>query len=113
MVFGAGLAFTPLARAAVPGAGFLESLAPRIGRPYPPGEKSNDLIHWQTKFLGSDVAQAAQDLQKFRSPFVSAGVVEGSIVVRDPDGHAIQIAQPAVHFEAQPAKRSAAASLPD
>jgi hypothetical protein len=76
-----------------PGVEFLEYLAPGDGRPYPPEEKANDLLHWQTKFLGIDAAEAEQDLRKFRSPFISTGVVKGSIVVRDPDGHAVQIAQ--------------------
>jgi catechol 2,3-dioxygenase-like lactoylglutathione lyase family enzyme len=92
-VFGAHLRITSLRAAAGPGVEFLEYLAPRDGRPYPPEEKANDLLHWQTKFLGIDTAEAEQDLQKFRSPFISTGVVKGSIVVRDPDGHAIQIAQ--------------------
>ena len=52
--------------------------------------------------MGTNVARAAQDLQKFRSPFISTGVVEltggspefrKSIVARDPDGHAVQLAQ--------------------
>lgn len=67
--------------------------SPGDGRPYPPEEKANDLVHWQTKFLGSSAAQAELELRKARSVFVSAGVVHGSILVRDPDGHALQIAE--------------------
>jgi catechol 2,3-dioxygenase-like lactoylglutathione lyase family enzyme len=93
-VFGARLHITSLRAAAGPGVEFLEYLTPRDGRPYPVDEKANDLIHWQTRFLGTDVARAAQDLRKSRSTFVSTGVVEQSIVVRDPDGHAVQITQP-------------------
>jgi len=92
-VFGARLRITSLRAASGPGVEFLEYLTPRDGRPYPADEKANDLIHWQTRFLGTDVAQAAQDLRKFRSAFVSTGVVHRSIVVRDPDGHAVQITQ--------------------
>jgi len=101
-VFGARLRITSLRAATGPGVEFLEYLAPRDGRPYPPEEKANDLLHWQTKFLGTNVAEAAQDLRKFRSNFVSTGVVEltgakpefrKSIVVRDPDGHAVQVSQ--------------------
>jgi len=92
-VFGARLRITSLRSAAGPGVEFLEYLAPRDGRPYPPEEKANDLIHWQTRFLGTSVAQAARDLQKVRSPFVSTGIVQRSVVVRDPDGHAVQFAQ--------------------
>jgi catechol 2,3-dioxygenase-like lactoylglutathione lyase family enzyme len=92
-IFGARLRITSLRAASGPGIEFLEYLAPRGGRPYPPEELANDLIHWQTRFVGPDVARAAGDLQKFRSAFVSTGVVEQSIVVRDPDGHAVQITQ--------------------
>jgi catechol 2,3-dioxygenase-like lactoylglutathione lyase family enzyme len=101
-VFGAHLRITSLRAAAGPGIEFLEYLAPRDGRPYPLMEKANDLLHWQTKFLGTSIVEASQDLQKVRSDFVSTGVVEltaaksefrKSIVVRDPDGHAVQISQ--------------------
>jgi catechol 2,3-dioxygenase-like lactoylglutathione lyase family enzyme len=92
-VFGARLRITSLRAAAGPGVEFLEYLAPGDGRPYPIEEKANDLIHWQTRFLGTDVAEAALELQKFRSAFVSTGVVERSIIVRDPDGHAVQVTQ--------------------
>jgi len=92
-VFGARLRITSLRAASGPGVEFLEYLAPGDGRPYPPEEKANDLVHWQTKFLGTSVARAAQDLQKFRSVFISTGVVANSIVVRDPDGHPVQFAQ--------------------
>jgi catechol 2,3-dioxygenase-like lactoylglutathione lyase family enzyme len=93
-VFGARLRITSLRAATGPGVEFLEYLAPRDGRPYPPNEEANDLLHWQTKFSGTSVVEAAQDLQKSRSRFISTGVVQGSIVVRDPDGHAVQISQP-------------------
>jgi catechol 2,3-dioxygenase-like lactoylglutathione lyase family enzyme len=102
-VFGARLRITALRAGSGPGVEFLEYLAPRDGRPYPPDARSNDLIHWQTKFLGTSVAHAAQSLRKFRSAFVSTGPVElpdakagyrKSVVVRDPDGHAVQIVEP-------------------
>jgi catechol 2,3-dioxygenase-like lactoylglutathione lyase family enzyme len=92
-VFGARLRITSLRAKAGPGVEFLEYLAPRDGRPYPPGERANDLLHWQTKFSGTSATQAERDLRKFRSPFISTGVERGSIVVRDPDGHAVQISQ--------------------
>ena len=102
-VFGDRLHITSLRAASGPGVEFLEYLAPRDGRPYPPEEKANDLIHWQTRFLGIDTAQAAHDLRKSGAPFISSGVIElpaaeagfrKSFVVRDPDGHAVQIAEP-------------------
>ena len=98
-VFGARLRITSLRAASGPGVEFLEYLAPAGGRPYPPEEQANDLIHWQTKFLGASAAQAELELRRVRSAFVSTGVVQPpfaqkSIVVRDPDGHVIQITQP-------------------
>jgi len=92
-VFGARLRITSLRAAAGLGVEFLEYLAPRDGRLYPPEENANDLLHWQTKFLGTSVVEAARDLQKSGSRFISTGVVMGSIAVRDPDGHAVQISQ--------------------
>jgi catechol 2,3-dioxygenase-like lactoylglutathione lyase family enzyme len=101
-VFGARLHITALRAASGPGIEFLEYLAPRDGRPFPPEEKANDLIHWQTRFLGISVDEAARTLWRSRSAFVSAGAVElpdgkagfrKAVTVRDPDGHAIQIVE--------------------
>jgi catechol 2,3-dioxygenase-like lactoylglutathione lyase family enzyme len=101
-VFGARLHITALRAASGPGIEFLEYLAPRDGRPFPPDEKANDLIHWQTRFLGISVDKATQTLRNSRSAFVSAGAVElpdgkagfrKGVTVRDPDGHAVQIVE--------------------
>lgn len=101
-VFGARLHITALRAASGPGIEFLEYLAPQDGRPYPPEERANDLIHWQTRFLGISVDEAAQTLRNSRSAFVSTGAVElpdgkagfrKAVTVRDPDGHAVQIVE--------------------
>jgi catechol 2,3-dioxygenase-like lactoylglutathione lyase family enzyme len=101
-VFGARLRITAMRSASGPGVEFLEYLAPRDGRPYPQDSKANDLWHWQTRFLGDNAEEAAQILRSHRSRFLSSGVVTmpereagftKSFIVRDPDGHAIQIAQ--------------------
>jgi catechol 2,3-dioxygenase-like lactoylglutathione lyase family enzyme len=101
-VFGARLHITALRAASGPGIEFLEYLAPRDGRPYPADEKANDLIHWQTRFLGINADQAAEDLRKSGRAFVSTGVVElpdakagfrKAVIVRDPDGHAVEIVE--------------------
>jgi catechol 2,3-dioxygenase-like lactoylglutathione lyase family enzyme len=101
-VFGARLHITALRAASGPGIEFLEYLAPQDGRPYPPEERANDLIHWQTRFLGISVDEAAQTLRNNRSAFVSTGAVElpddkagfrKAVTVRDPDGHAVQIVE--------------------
>jgi len=102
-VFGARLHITALRAASGPGIEFLEYLTPRDGRPFPPEERANDLIHWQTRFLGISADDAAQTLRNSRSPFISTGAVElpdgkagfrKALVVRDPDGHAVQIVEP-------------------
>ena len=101
-VFGARLRITALRAGSGPGIEFLEYLAPRDGRPFPPEEKANDLIHWQTRFLGMSADEAAQALRNSRSVFVSTGAVElpdgkagfrKAVTVRDPDGHAVQIVE--------------------
>ena len=102
-VFGARLRITSLrAPAGGPGVEFLEYLAPADGRPFPPEERANDLVHWQTRFLGIDAVHAERDFRRFRSAFVSNGIVEltgpnesfrKSLIVRDPDGHVVQFAQ--------------------
>lgn len=101
-VFGARLRITSLRTRAGPGVEFLEYLTPRNGRPYPADEATNDLIHWQTNFVGISADKAAQSFRNSHSAFVSTGVVDvrdskagtlKSVIVRDPDGHAVQIVE--------------------
>lgn len=101
-VFGARLRITALRAASGPGVEFLEYLAPADGRPFPPDARPNDLVHWQTRFLGANAHQAASSLRKARSAFVSTGSVvlpdakagfRKAVLVRDPDGHAVQIVE--------------------
>jgi catechol 2,3-dioxygenase-like lactoylglutathione lyase family enzyme len=100
-VFGARLHITALRGDSGPGIEFLEYLAPRDGRPFPADEKANDLIHWQTRVQVTSVPAAAETLAKSKAAFVSTGVVElpravehlrQSVIVRDPDGHAVELA---------------------
>jgi catechol 2,3-dioxygenase-like lactoylglutathione lyase family enzyme len=94
-VFGARLRITALRGTSGPGVEFLEYLAPQDGRPYPQDARPNDLIHWQTNFSGISVDEAAHSLRNERVTFVSVGARSShSVIVRDPDGHAIQIAKP-------------------
>jgi catechol 2,3-dioxygenase-like lactoylglutathione lyase family enzyme len=101
-VFGARLRITAMRAPSGPGIEFLEYLAPNDGRPYPPDVKPNDLTYWQTRFLGMSADDAARYLRKSRSVFLSSGAVElpdakagfrKAVIVRDPDGHAVQIAE--------------------
>lgn len=101
-VFGARLRITALRAAAGPGIELLEYLAPRDGRPMPAAARANDLLHWQTRLVISDAAAAARGLFAAKAAFVSPGAVMLSdrrlgfshgLLVRDPDGHAIQLIQ--------------------
>lgn len=71
-VAGAHLRITTLRAPSGPGIELLEYLAPRTGRPAPPDERANDLIHWQTTlfFKRTDIE-----------------------MVSDPDGHALEFEQ--------------------
>ncbi len=99
-VFGAHLRITALRAATGPGIELLEYLAPRDGRSFPSDEHSNDVVHRHTILLTHQAAAAARDLQAHKTNFVSSGVVANRIeqlgfskalIVRDPDGHAIEI----------------------
>lgn len=99
-VFGAHLRITALRGANGPGIELLEYLTPRDGRPFPVDEKASDVVHRQTILFTRNAEDAARQLQTNRVNFVSSGVVANhteqlgfrkAFVVRDPDGHAIEI----------------------
>jgi catechol 2,3-dioxygenase-like lactoylglutathione lyase family enzyme len=104
-VEGAHLRITTLRAARGPGVELLEYLAPRDGRPYPPDARPNDLVHWQTALLVPAVEEAQAVARGAGATLVSRGVAElrGSrlglaraALVRDPDGHALLLAEPAL-----------------
>jgi catechol 2,3-dioxygenase-like lactoylglutathione lyase family enzyme len=100
-VFGARLRITGLrAVGGGPGIEFLEYLAPRDGRAYPPDSRANDLLHWQTSLEVGSVGGVAQNLLQAQYMFVSPGAItltdsqlgfSKGLLVRDPDGHVMQI----------------------
>ncbi len=101
-VFGARLHITALRADSGPGIEFLEYLAPRDGRPAPADERASDLIHWQTTLVTSDASAMAGRLRVGQFAFVSPGVVQMTdstlgfargFLVRDPDGHVMQIVE--------------------
>jgi len=101
-VFGARLRITAVRAQAGPGIEFLEYKTPRDGRPYPADARANDLVHWQTRLAGRNLERAAERLAAARTTFVSRGIVEipramlgfeKGILVRDPDGHAVQLVE--------------------
>jgi catechol 2,3-dioxygenase-like lactoylglutathione lyase family enzyme len=101
-VQGARLRITGLRAARGPGIEFLEYLAPTDGRAYPADARPNDLVHWQTTVLVPDAAAAAAVVRRGQFRLVSPGAVElpdttlgfkSGVLVRDPDGHAIQLVE--------------------
>jgi catechol 2,3-dioxygenase-like lactoylglutathione lyase family enzyme len=98
-VFGAHLHITSLRSAGGPGIELLEYLSPRDGRAYPPDEHANDIVHWQTQLRTDAAERAAALLRDWHVSFVSSGVVTiaeqpaKAFLVRDPDGHAVELVQ--------------------
>jgi catechol 2,3-dioxygenase-like lactoylglutathione lyase family enzyme len=85
-----------------PGVEFLEYERPSPGRPFPTDSHPTDLWHWQTTVVVADVEAISTQISG-RGQMISPGVVTlpdnslgftRGMVVRDPDGHAIQIVSP-------------------
>jgi len=100
-VFGARLRITSLKPPEGPSIELLEYLAPRDGRPAA-DTRANDILFRQTRLFSGDLTAASAALRAVRVDFVSAGVVEEpgrelgfrkGLLVRDPDGHALQLAE--------------------
>jgi catechol 2,3-dioxygenase-like lactoylglutathione lyase family enzyme len=100
-VFGAHLRITSLRASTGPGIELLEYLSPRDGRTFPADEHANDLVHRETLLWVQDVDAVVLDLNAAHVKFVSSGVVVNqksalefgkALLVRDPDGHAVEIA---------------------
>ena len=101
-VFGAHLQITGMRAASGPGIEFLKYLTPRDGRPRPVDSKANDLLHWQTTVVASDVDALARKLREAHAGFVSSSVVvmtkekagfSKGALVSDPDGHDLLLIQ--------------------
>lgn len=101
-VFGARLRITTLRAGAGPGIELLEYLAPRDGRPRDPDARATDVAHWQTRLTAPDLARAGAALALGRTHWISPGIValpgarlgfSRGALVRDPDGHAVQLVE--------------------
>ena len=101
-VFGARLRITSLRGSAGYGIELLEYLAPRDGKGFPPDERANDILHRQTVLSTPNIDESAKALIASRVFFVSSGVIANplasggvtkAVVVRDPDGHAIELVE--------------------
>lgn len=102
-VFGARLRITSLRAAEGPGVELLEYLAPRTGHPMPADSQINDLWAWETNIVTTDINAAVKALRFQKCTFISSGLVtlpesdlgfHSGFIVRDPDGHIIEIAEP-------------------
>jgi catechol 2,3-dioxygenase-like lactoylglutathione lyase family enzyme len=99
-VLGSRVRISGLRARSGPGVEFLDYLTPRDGRPAPVDSRANDLWHWQTAMRVSRADTAAEKLKAGRIRFVSPGVTtipdramgtRKAFLVRDPDGHALQL----------------------
>jgi catechol 2,3-dioxygenase-like lactoylglutathione lyase family enzyme len=99
-VFGARLRITSLHAASGPSIEFLQYLAPADGRAFPADTHANDLWHWQTRFAVADISSAEKRLFAARATWISPGAVSlpesvsgfrKALMVRDADGHALQL----------------------
>ena len=90
-VFGARLHITGLRAERGPGIEFLEYITPPGGRDLPGDVKANDLIFWHTHLAVDDVAKMSAKLRESGVAFISKLDSAHSQIVRDPDGHAMQL----------------------
>lgn len=96
----ASLHITGLRAAEGAGVEFLEYLKPGPGKPIPADTKADDIWFWQTNVVVDNVQRLYEVLKKSRVQIISKAVVQlqdasgrqyKSFIVRDPDGHAVQI----------------------
>jgi catechol 2,3-dioxygenase-like lactoylglutathione lyase family enzyme len=93
-VFGARLRITTLKAERGPGIEFLEYIAPPGGRDLPADAKANDLVFWNTQLVVDDLSRRADLLRASGARFVSKPNESCQAqIVRDPDGHALQLNQ--------------------
>jgi hypothetical protein len=101
--FGAKLRITYLrAPNGGPGIEVLEYLAPHDGRPLPPDEHANDLVHRQTTPAVASVDKTAQSLYTGTYSFISPGAVRvtdgrrgiaKALLVPNPEGHVMAVVE--------------------
>jgi hypothetical protein len=74
-----------------PGIEFLEYITPPGGRPLPGDAKASDLVFWTTELVVDDLAKVSANLGKNGVTFISKPGSLHSQIVRDPDGHALEL----------------------
>jgi len=90
-VFGARLHITGLRAKRGPGIEFLEYITPPGGRDLAADAKSNDLVFWNTHLTVDGLAKLSVKLHESGAALVSTSGSAHSQIVRDPDGHAMQL----------------------
>jgi catechol 2,3-dioxygenase-like lactoylglutathione lyase family enzyme len=90
-VFGARLHITGLRAEHGPGIEFLEYLTLPGGRPFPLDSKVSDLVFWETHLAVDDAVKLSAKLHEGGAAFISKSSSARSQIVRDPDGHAMQL----------------------
>ena len=93
-VFGARLRITALRAERGPGIEFLEYITPPGGRSLPDEAKSNDLVFWRTHLVADDFGFLSNGQGGMHARPVSTSGASGSFIVRDPDGHGLQLDVP-------------------
>jgi len=101
-VEGASLHITGLRAAEGPGIEFLQYLRPGPGKPFPADTKTDDIWHWQTILIVDDAKKLYNGFLHSPYRLISKQLVylrtwnghhSNAFIVRDPDGHAMLIAE--------------------
>lgn len=101
-VFGAHLEISGFVAQKGIGVEFLEYLAPPGGRPYPADSRPTDLWHWHTEIQVANLEKIYDDLLKTDFSIISKKIMVPkentyltgkSLLVRDPDGHALLLTE--------------------
>jgi len=101
-VTGARVRITGLRVRSGPGIEILEYENPRTGRAMPADERATDLLHHETILLTSKLNRVIETLCTARVTFVSAeeicnrpaqSISRRSVLVRDPDGHVMELVE--------------------
>jgi len=90
-VFGSRVRITILRSSAGPGIEFLEYIAPPGGRKFPDDTRANDLVFWHTHLSVTDYEFLSDSKGGMHARPVSFSGASGSFIIRDPDGHALQL----------------------
>lgn len=90
-VFGARLRITALRAPRGSGIEFLEYIAPPGGRPLAADASPRDLVFWNTHLLVDDLSSGRESLTTAGGRFISSRESPDTQIIRDPDGHALQL----------------------